>query len=790
MGVLGEERPRSVARHVPSDSSASRHGPRRDWVPDALGVLWVLAAAGAVLLPALLHGQSLGPYNLLSGFGLSQTPGAVFHNGPGSDQLEQMIPWTTLAWTQVHHGHLPLWNPYSALGMPLAFNWQSAAFGLPALVGYLVPLRLAYTAQVITTLMIAGTGVYVLSRVLRCGIVASVFAGTVFELSGAFMAWLGWPISSVMSWAGWLLAAALLVIRGEHRVRAIVFFALALAFAIYAGQPDAMAVLTVAFAVFLAVFFVLRIPRLGGSGAVLRPLFDMIIATIAGIALGAPLALPGLQLTRMSTRVVSGRAFGGDQALPLYYLAHFLFPGLNGFLVTGDTGYLGVIVVVLAVSAVGLRWRQPEIVAIVAVAIVMVGLSFSQPVISVAAKLAGTQTVRWPRAIMLVAFAVAVLAGLGMDMLVRSWRDRAVLKWLGAGFLLAGAALVTLAATGGGNLTGVLVSTRAKNFIWPGVEIALGLVAIGILARAGTDPHRHSTPSRLGRRDLGRWTALSFLICETAFLVAVGAPLWTSSSSYLPATPTAIALKRAVGAAIVGNGESGACSTLGIRVNVNVVYEIQEFAAYDPMLPRAYFLTWKASTGEHQDEAGYPQYSLFCPGVSSAAIGRRFGVSFVLEPAGAPGPLGAVFDAKVGDEELYRIPGAAKATLTPLSTGGALPSADARGTPVSVTHPDPASWMLGTDARTPSVLRLRLTDVPGWHGTIDGKPLALQRFSGVMLQARIPAGAHTVELRYRPAAFSVGIIVAICSAGGLAVALALSRRRPGRGARTTAPSPR
>ena len=71
-----------------------------------------------------------------------------------------------MAWTQVHHGQLPLWNPYEALGMPLAFNWQTAAFSVPALVGYLFPLRLAFTVEVMLTLVIAGTGVYALCRVL------------------------------------------------------------------------------------------------------------------------------------------------------------------------------------------------------------------------------------------------------------------------------------------------------------------------------------------------------------------------------------------------------------------------------------------------------------------------------------------------------------------------------------------------------------------------------------------------------------------------------------------------
>ena len=43
---------------------------------------------------------------------------------------------------------------------------------------------------------------------------------------------------------------------------------------------------------------------------------------------------------------------------------------------------------------------------------------------------------------------------------------------------------------------------------------------------------------------------------------------------------------------------------------------------------------------------------------------RLFGIGFVLEPGGSPGPPGSVFDKKVGSEELYRIPGASVATLT------------------------------------------------------------------------------------------------------------------------------
>src|SRR5579863_1353464 len=111
---------------------------RRRWRGHALGVLWVLGAAGALLGPALAHGSSLGPIDWLSQYGLSARHGGVINNRQTFDQVTELIPWSMLGWAQVHAGHLPLWNPYSGLGMPLAFNWQSASFSLPALVGYLL----------------------------------------------------------------------------------------------------------------------------------------------------------------------------------------------------------------------------------------------------------------------------------------------------------------------------------------------------------------------------------------------------------------------------------------------------------------------------------------------------------------------------------------------------------------------------------------------------------------------------------------------------------------------------
>ncbi|MGH3577360.1 MAG: YfhO family protein, partial [Mycobacterium sp.] len=246
-------------------------------------------------------------------------------------------------------------------------------------------------------------------------------------------------------------------------------------------------------------------------------------------------------------------------------------------------------------------------------------------------------------------------------------------------------------------------------------------------------------------------------------------------------TPGEVALKRAVGHSLVGFG-APLCFLppgLGITPNAQVTYGIQELALYDPMIPNAYFSAWKGLT--HQ-VAGNPNDSAYCPVVTTADQARLYGVHFVLEQAGSPGPIGAVFDRRIGDEDLYRIPDAAAATLTPVTVIGRFPADSGAGTAVAVHHPDPASWKMVTDAAGSQVLRLRLTDVPGWHASIDGRSVPIHSFAGLMLQVNVPPGAHTVELHYWPATFTAGIALASLATAGLTIALLVgrfSRRRPG-----------
>src|ERR1019366_2685557 len=108
-----------------------------------------------------------------------------------------------------------------------------------------------------------------------------------------------WPLSDVVAWTGWICALCVLAYRSQRR-RYVVLLAVAVAFALYGGFPEAYALALYAIGAFLV---------LGGLAVLARrrsvALFG--IARIgggvaAGVALAAPLLLPGAQLLAISAR--------------------------------------------------------------------------------------------------------------------------------------------------------------------------------------------------------------------------------------------------------------------------------------------------------------------------------------------------------------------------------------------------------------------------------------------------------------------------------------------------------
>jgi hypothetical protein len=747
---------------------------------DVVGVVWTVAAAVAVLLPALRPGVSLGPFDLLSRFGLTQQAGVSVHNAVQADQIQQFVPWTDLAWHQVHSGHLPLWNPYNVLGMPLAFNWQSGVFSLPALLGYLVPVSFAYTAAVLAKVIIAGTGAYVLCRALRLGPLAAAFGGTAFELSGPMIVHAGWPHTSVTCWAGWVFAAMVGILRGSHRLRNVVMLAVAVGFAVYGGHPESLIATGLAVVVFLVVYLVAR--ARGDKGRIVRPVRDLVIGAVCGFGLGAPLLFPGVQLAASSVR----RNGTGTPAFPLLHLPNLVVVGLQGKDFT-TAAYVGVVVLALAVVATRISWNRPEVPALAAVTVVSALLTFFPPADSLLRLVPGGRTVTWSRAVMLLALALAVLGAIGIDTLMRRPRDRLALQWTAGAFGVLGLVVLGLAGASVVGFSGSIEHHRTR-LIWPGVQAVVGF-AVAALWLWSDRSGAHSSRTGPGNP---RWGCAVLLALETGFLLSAGIPFWSVSSTYFPTNPAITALTKTVGPSLVGYGSCRSLRYLtaskhevGIRPNANIGYGLHEMVVYDPILPADYFKAWLAAGGQ-ETPPSLQELGIFCAQFTTATQAREFGVQYVLEPPGRSRLIGqgVVEVGTFAGEKLFSIPGSGPATSSPVPAGGARLPDSAQGTPLKVTYPDAASWRVVSDSTTPTIVRLRLTDVPGWNATLDGRPVALRSWAdGVMLEARVPAGRHVLELHYWPSTFTDGLVVAgaVVVVGVLSIGtgVVLGRRRRG-----------
>jgi hypothetical protein len=709
---------------------------------DLFGISAIFGFVVAYLSPAFKDGWSFGSFDAVLGFtSLTKSvyPGTP-HDVLNGDSVSQMVSFNAFDWTAIHHLQFPLWNDLSLLGLNQFLNFQSAVLSLPDLTSYLVPIRFAFLVVVAMKLLIAGTGAYALCRVLGLRPLASVFGGVVSMLSGAFSSWLAWPLSGVVDWVAWIAALAILAYRWRAKRSYVVLLALSIAFCVYGGFPEAYYFVAAALLTFFVVMGVLALVkrRLSLAGVV-----RIAIGVLAGAVLSAPLWFPGLQDVNGSHRA-GASGFAGVNASSLGLL---VAPGYYGLPTKGSTWfyphgnyyetavYVGVIALVLAGAAVLRWWRHPTVIALTVMVVVTMVISYqtkSFHLVSILLRDSSFKGIAIKRMRLVLGVPVGVLSALGLETLIRLRGERRMLSayWvlsaivaLVVGFLWYGAVA--------NNLPTLQHELRLDSLWWP-----IGLVGACVLAGVLFSFVRRLGPRRSARTAVVAAVAVLFG-AEAAFLVFSGVGINSYTKNFYPVTPAVARLEGVVGSGLIGIDTGKPLKTqkmahAGFFPEANLGYGIAEFAAYDPVIPQAYFL----STG------GPPTIE---PDIDSATLARRFGIQWILQPTRVflPPPPGTRYVGSFAGERLYEVPGAARFSLMP--DGG-------RGTfePVPSVHPVSSSWTLTVDASAPSKLVMRVTDVPGWHASIDGRALPLYRYEDIMLEAPVPAGRYVVHFWYMP----------------------------------------
>ena len=127
---------------------------------------------------------------------------------------------------------------------------------------------------------------------------------------------------------------------------------------------------------------------------------------------------------------------------------------------------------------------------------------------------------------------------------------------------------------------------------------------------------------------------------------------------------------------------------------------------------------------------------------------------------------------EVRPDELPALPG--RPTVTTPRAGSTDPAAFAGA--ARVVAYEPSRVAVETDSRSPSVLVLSEIFYPGWEATVDGeaRPIMLTNF--LLRGVAVPAGRHTVEMRYKAPAARTGAIISALSLAALLALAVFSRR--------------
>ena len=129
----------------------------------------------------------------------------------GMDTATAFYPWYTFLGEQLRAGHVPVWNPHTFSGAPFAADPESGWMYLPAMLAFtLLPLEAAARSFILFHAALAGLSLYALARALGLSPGGSALAAMAYTGSGFFAGHNAccWAYASVAAWLPLMLYGA------------------------------------------------------------------------------------------------------------------------------------------------------------------------------------------------------------------------------------------------------------------------------------------------------------------------------------------------------------------------------------------------------------------------------------------------------------------------------------------------------------------------------------------------------------------------------------------------------
>jgi hypothetical protein len=651
------------------------------------------------------------------------------------DMANQILPWYQFQAVSWHRGEFPLWDPHVFGGQPLIGQLQPGAAYPPNWLLFLLPLkdgRISQTAlnlYYILTHFFAALFCYWLCRDLGRTVAASVLGGIAFALGGV-VASLEWP--QMLNGAVWIPLALLFFLRSTRGVRPLANAAYAgavLGVSFLSGHHQIPTFLALTMAgLWLYEIFRRRMPAVRAAGVFI--LFSALTSALQTI--------PGYEYAVRSIRWVGApnAVFWGQSVpYPVHEHASLLPVGLLGLVLPGANPevFVGLAVFVLALIGLALAFNTSEVRLLGAIALgglllALGGLSVIHGIAYLLVPM--VEKARSPyMAMILVQFAMAVLASFGVD----SLRIRMLGRWWVPALALAGILPWPVLM--------VLTIVRPEASLEYERLAIFGVVSLALAAL------------------LHAWQrhALSASAAVALFAIVTLFELGTVHGHYR-------------------HRDDPGSSLAALQQNRDVV----DFLRRQPDLVRVEIGT-EGVPYNIGDWDGIDQFRAYLGGMTANLApfeidrlngGRRasrlFALTYFLGPKPIRPDQQLVFQGKSG-LNVYRNPEANPLTWT--VRDGECPAGD----DVRVIERAAARIVLNAHMACPGTVVLSQTHYPGWEARVDGRIVSLLEIDGVIDGVFTDAGAHRIELRYRPASVYWGAALSAVGFAGIGL-IAVSPR--------------
>lgn len=390
----------------------------------------------------------------------------------------------------VTNGSLPLWDPQVSFGHPMLANPNRQVLYPFTWLNLLLPPGLFYTVYALVHLIGAGLGLFLLARRLALSPPAAFLAAVVYLASGPLLSLVNvWHHLAGAALLPWICLAAEWALSSGRLAQAVVW-GLALGLSVLAGSPD----YTLLSGIVVAAWTLVRLIAPGEVGRG-RMVILAGLALVVGLGISAAQWMPSLAAAADSARWTLDPARRLPASLHVIGLLELasavswtelpIAAPVRGVLYGGGEPFLHAIYLGLpafalaALALAGPRRPRRGLLAGLALGFTLLALGPHGPIYGVALKLVPLlRSIRYPsKAIVVTAFALALLAGMGLE----AWQSQGSarkLRLLAAALALAGAA--GLAAAGlalrpGRLLEGLLLDERTLGNTWVEVLRPFGL---------------------------------------------------------------------------------------------------------------------------------------------------------------------------------------------------------------------------------------------------------------------------------------------------------------------------